>query len=79
VQEEFTRSGQRYDLILDVVASRSIFDYRRALSPKGVYVIVGGSTAAILQAVFLGPLISMTRNKKTDSWCTNQTRTIWFI
>jgi pentatricopeptide repeat protein len=58
------KSGQRYDFILDVVASRSIFDYKRALSPSGVFVMVGGSLAAILQAFLLGPLISMTGNKK---------------
>ena len=63
-REDFTRNGQRYDLILDVVASRSIFDYRRALSPKGIFVMVGGSLAAILQAFSLGPLISMTGSKK---------------
>jgi len=53
-REDFTKSGQRYDLILDVVAYRSIFDYKRALSPKGIYVFVGGSMAAAFQAVFLG-------------------------
>ncbi|GAI54096.1 unnamed protein product, partial [marine sediment metagenome] len=37
-QEDFTKSGHRYDLILDVVAYRSIFDYKRALSPKGIFV-----------------------------------------
>jgi len=63
-QEDFTKSGQRYDFILDVVASRSIFDYKRALSPKGIFVMVGGSGAAILQAFLLGPLISMTGSKK---------------
>ena len=54
-QEDFTKNGQRYDLILDVAAYRSIFDYKRELSPKGIYVMVGGSTARIFQAVFLGP------------------------
>jgi NADPH:quinone reductase-like Zn-dependent oxidoreductase len=63
-QEDFTKNGQGYDLILDVVAYRSIFAYKRALGPKGVYVFVGGSTAAIIQAVFLGPLISMMGSKK---------------
>ena len=66
-QEDFTKSGQRYDFILDVVASRSIFDYKRALSPKGIYVMVGGSLAAILQGFLLGPLISMTGSKKMGS------------
>jgi NADPH:quinone reductase-like Zn-dependent oxidoreductase len=63
-QEDFTKSGQRYDLILDVVAYRSMFAYMRALSPKGVFVPVGGSMAAIFQAVFLGPLISMIGSKR---------------
>ena len=63
-QEDFTKSGQCYDLILDVVAYRSIFDYKRALSPRGIYVFVGGSMAAFFQVVFLGPWISMTGSKK---------------
>ena len=63
-QEDFTKSGQRYDLILDVVAYRSIFDYRRALSPEGLFVFVGGSTAAIFQDLLLGPLILRTGSKK---------------
>jgi NADPH:quinone reductase-like Zn-dependent oxidoreductase len=63
-QEDFTKSDQRYDLILDVVAYRSIFDYKRALSPEGIYVFVGGSTAAIFQALLLGPLISRAGSQK---------------
>jgi len=63
-QEDFTKNEQRYDLILDFAAHHSIFDYNRALSPKGIYVMVGGSTAAAFQAIFLGPLISMTTSKK---------------
>ena len=34
-REDFTQNGQRYDLILDNVASRSFSDLRRALSPQG--------------------------------------------
>ena len=63
-KEDFTNNGQRYDFILDFAAHHSIFDYKRALSPKGIYVMVGGSTARIFQVVFLGPLISMTTSKK---------------
>ncbi|KUO39204.1 MAG: alcohol dehydrogenase [Hadesarchaea archaeon DG-33] len=63
-QEDYTKSGQRYDLILDVVAHRSIFDYKRALSPQGIFVYVGGSTTAIFQALLLGPLISRIGTKK---------------
>jgi NADPH:quinone reductase-like Zn-dependent oxidoreductase len=63
-KEDFTKSGQRYDLILDPVAYRSIFAYRRALSPNGVFVFIGGSTSAIFQALLLGPLISKNRTQK---------------
>ena len=40
--EDFTKSGQRYDLILDCYATHSLLALRRALNPKGVYVGVGG-------------------------------------
>ncbi len=46
--------GRRYDLILDVVASHSAFDYARSLLPGGRCVIVGGATSRILQAVLCG-------------------------
>jgi NADPH:quinone reductase-like Zn-dependent oxidoreductase len=53
-KEDFTRSGQEYDLIVDVMSHRSVFDYKRALAPKGICVLVGGSTGAVLKAIFLG-------------------------
>jgi len=59
-QEDFTQKEQRYDLILDIVANRSILDYTRALSPKGSYVAVAFNPSSL----FLGPLISMTGSKK---------------
>jgi NADPH:quinone reductase-like Zn-dependent oxidoreductase len=63
-REDFTKNGQHYDLILDVAAYRSIFDYKRALSPRGIYVMVGGSISMIFQILFLGPWISLTGGKK---------------
>jgi NADPH:quinone reductase-like Zn-dependent oxidoreductase len=63
-REDFTTSGQRYDLILAAGGYRSIFDYRRALSPKGTYVMVGGAMAQVYEAMILGPFISMTGSKK---------------
>ena len=63
-QEDFTKNGQHYDLILDMQAHHSIFDCKRALTPKGVYVFIGGTDAQAFQAIFLGPLISMIGNKK---------------
>lgn len=63
-QADFTRSGRQHDLVLDVAAFRSVFDCARALSPNGTYVIVGGSTARIAQAMAMKPLISVFRSKK---------------
>ncbi len=50
-REDFTQSGQRYDLMLDAVGNRSVSDCRRVLTPKGVYVAVAGP-----QGLWLGPL-----------------------
>ncbi|NIM17673.1 MAG: zinc-binding dehydrogenase [Candidatus Aminicenantes bacterium] len=63
-KEDFTKNGERYDLILAVNGYHSIFDYKRALSPKGIYVMVGGTMAQMYQAMLLGPFISMTGSKK---------------
>ncbi len=63
-REDFTRNGRRYDLILDVKTTRSIFDCARALNPGGTYVTVGGDMARLLQALLLRPWLSMTRNKR---------------
>jgi len=63
-REDFTRSGLRYDLILAANGYHSIFAYKRALSPKGTYVMAGGSPAQMAQAMLLGPLISKTGSKK---------------
>ncbi|MFC2023186.1 NAD(P)-dependent alcohol dehydrogenase [Chloroflexota bacterium] len=63
-QRDYTKSGQCYDVILDVVAHRSVFDYRRALSPDGRFIIVGGSLATFLQVVIVGSLISRMGSKR---------------
>ena len=62
-KEDFTGEGQTYDLILDVVASRSIAAYRRSLRPGGRYVIVGGAIPAIARLGLIGPLV-MTGGRK---------------
>ena len=77
--EDFTKNGRHYDLILDVAAYHSIFDYKRALSPGGIYVMVGGSSARIIQVMLLGPLISMTGSKKMGILGLKQNKDLAFL
>jgi NADPH:quinone reductase-like Zn-dependent oxidoreductase len=63
MREDFTQNGQRYDLIIAANGNRSIFDYKRALSPNGKYVMTGGSVAQMFQAMLLGPWLSRNGNQ----------------
>lgn len=63
-QEDFSRNGRQYDLILAANGNRSISDYKRALAPKGIYVLTGGSMAQLMQTLLLGPVLSMTSSQK---------------
>jgi NADPH:quinone reductase-like Zn-dependent oxidoreductase len=62
-QEDFTRNGKQYDLILDLIAHRSVFACQRALRPNGTYFFVGGSVAVLFQVLLLGPWIRKTTAK----------------
>jgi NADPH:quinone reductase-like Zn-dependent oxidoreductase len=62
-KEDFTKNGKQYDLILDVVAHRSVFAYKRALRTNGSYFLTGGSVATILQILLLGTWIRVTTGK----------------
>lgn len=63
-REDFTQNGQEYDLIFAVNGYHSIFDYRRALNPMGMYLAAGGSLSQIFQAMLIGPLLSRLGSKK---------------
>ncbi len=51
-REDFTRSGGRYDLVLDVSGGRSWRDFRRVLNPDATFVLIGGPKGNRL----IGPL-----------------------
>jgi NADPH:quinone reductase-like Zn-dependent oxidoreductase len=61
-QEDFTKTGERYDLIIDCQNFRSMFDNKRALRPGGTYAMVGGSR--ILPLFFLSFCASLTRESR---------------
>jgi NADPH:quinone reductase-like Zn-dependent oxidoreductase len=55
-REDFTRSAEPYDRILDLVAHRSVFAYRRALARGGRYRCVGGSVPTLIRVVTIGAI-----------------------
>ncbi len=63
-QEDFTKNGLRYNLILDMAAHHSVFDYKRALAPGGRYLMEGGATGRIFQILLVGSAISVFGRKK---------------
>jgi NADPH:quinone reductase-like Zn-dependent oxidoreductase len=54
-KEDFTQNGQQYNLILAANGYHPISDYKRALSPKGIYVMTGGSLPQMFQVLLQGP------------------------
>lgn len=53
-REDFSRNGQQYDLIFAANGNRSLADYERALAPTGIYVMAGGASSQMFQAIALG-------------------------
>lgn len=64
-KEDYTKNGKQYDYILDVIAHKSVSEYKSALKPNGVFAMVGGSMGGLLfQMMLIQPLLSKFRNKK---------------
>jgi len=56
-EDDFSRSAAPYDLILDLVAHRSVFAYRRALARGGRYRCAGGTVRTLLRVVTAGSVV----------------------
>ena len=63
-QQDYTRTGERYDVIVDMQAYRRPCDYARALRPAGRFVAVGGSGATLLAVVAAAPVVRLTQGKR---------------
>ena len=59
-QEDFTQTGQQYDLIFDTVGNRTVAEYKRALKPQGHFV----TTAFLPSLVFQGPWLSLIEGRR---------------
>ena len=64
--EDFTKNGIQYDLILDCKTNRPPWHYARSLRPKGIYVTVGGKSGRILQLMLFKPLIKLLQGKRLE-------------
>ncbi len=62
----YTKTGQKYDYIIDLIAHRSYWAYRRALKSNGEFVMVGGNSNALIQAALLGPQLSRFDDRQVD-------------
>jgi NADPH:quinone reductase-like Zn-dependent oxidoreductase len=73
-KEDFVQRGDKYDLVLAANGNRSIFDYKRALSPGGTYVATGGSMKQMFQAMILGPILGKVSGHKMGQVMERATR-----
>ena len=63
-QEDFTKNGQQYDLIFAANGYHPLAAYKRALTPKGIYVMAGGSMKQMFQSMLFGSMMSETDGRK---------------
>jgi NADPH:quinone reductase-like Zn-dependent oxidoreductase len=73
-QEDFTKSGQRYDLLFDCIGNHSLLACRRVLNPKGIYVPVGATSDRWM----IGPLARAIA-RLVLSWFVSQKLVIFFL
>lgn len=72
-RQDYTNTEIRYDLIIDVVADKSLTAYKRVLKPGGQFVMIGGTPSSVMQAIVFGPWASRGGDKTIGilSYATN--------
>lgn len=64
-KEDYTKGDKQYDVVLDVIAHRTVADYKRALTDKGKFIMIGGSMGGLLaQMGFVQPILNKFRSKQ---------------
>jgi len=63
-KEDFTKSNQQYDLILDCKTNRSLWKFLKVLEPKGKYVSIGGRSSNLLQMLYMNPILKLFSKKR---------------
>lgn len=78
-KEDFTKNGEKYDLVLDAKTTRPTRSYLRALKSGGKYVSVGGHVAKMLQLVVLKPFISAATSKSVHMVALESNKNLDFV
>lgn len=75
-KRDVTRSGQTYDFILDIAASRPVLSFRRCLRPSGRYVHIARSLGGFFRAVVTGGVVSLAGSKRMGvfGWVPNESQ-----
>jgi NADPH:quinone reductase-like Zn-dependent oxidoreductase len=63
-KEDFTKSDQHYDLILDCKTNRSLWKFLKVLEPEGKYVSIGGKSGKLLQMLYMSPILKFFSKKR---------------
>ncbi len=63
-KENFTQSGRQYDLIFAANGYHSLAAYKRALTPRGIYVMAGGKPAQLFEGMLLANWLSEKDGRK---------------
>jgi len=78
-KEDFTKSNQQYDLVLDCRTSRSLWRFLKVLKPEGKYISIGGSSGKLLQMLYMGPILKIFSKKRLHMVMLKQNKDLNYI
>ena len=78
-REDALQSGRKFDLILAINGNRALTEYKRALAPNGVFVLVGGALSQVIKSLLFGPFLSIGGKKMRSLAAKPNTKDMEFI
>lgn len=78
-KEDFTKSGNCYDLVLAVNGNHSLSAYKRTLTPNGIFVMAGGALTQLISNMVFGSLMSIGSKKMRHLFAKQSTKDLEFV
>lgn len=78
-EQDFTKDGKRYDLVIAVNGNNTLTSYKHVLTQRGVCVVVGGALSHLIKTILLGALMSLGGKKMTFLSAKPNTEDLEFI